>query len=410
MPARTLRDFLRKHRLLLAGLALALLAIVALTWRRAVGVEVEVARPRRGELVQSIVTTGRVRPQRVRLAPIVTGHVTQLLAREGATVTAGELLLVLDDREASAAVADANAAIAQALASRSKLKTVSRAEAEEAVTQARTRKLDADRDLDRIRKLLASGYVSRENYEQAETTAALADSALRNAESQRQDLEAAGPTTRSVEAALEQARASLALAEARLAYTRIHSPVDGVVLSRSVEVGDAVAPSTIIFEIAASSSTELVVEPDERNLSLLRIDQDAQASAEAFPDDRFDARVRYIAPAVDPRRGTIEVRLVVTDPPAYLRPDMTVSVDIEVARRENALIIPLRAVRRLATDEPSVLVIDGRKALRKVVEVGIRDAESIEIRAGLDGDEHVIVSSSEPIADGEIVHAKVREP
>jgi multidrug efflux pump subunit AcrA (membrane-fusion protein) len=104
---------------------------------------------------------------------------------------------------------------------------------------------------------------------------------------------------------------------------------------------------------------ELVIEPDERNLALLALGQSATASSEAFPDDRFAATVSYIAPAVDPRRGTIEVRLAVPTPPEYLRPDMTVSVEITVAERAHTTILPADAVRGLAEGKPWILVVEG---------------------------------------------------
>jgi HlyD family secretion protein len=106
--------------------------------------------------------------------------------------------------------------------------------------------------------------------------------------------------------------------------------------------------------------------PDERNLADLRLGQRAVASAEAFPDRPFPAEVSYIAPTIDALRGTVEVKLRVPTPPPYLRPSMTVSVEVEVARRANVLTLPPDAVRDAATPAPWVMVVgnDDRTARR----------------------------------------------
>jgi HlyD family secretion protein len=163
-----------------------------------------------------------------------------------------------------------------------------------------------------------------------------------------------------------------------------------VVLTRSAEVGDAVGANSLVMTLGATGRTELVIEPDERNLSLLRVGQRALASAEAFPDQRFEARVSFIAPSVDSRRGTIEVRLEVPDAPDYLRPDMTVSVDIEIMRKPDALTVPVSAVVDMASDAPYVLVVEDGRATRTPVTLGIEDSRRAEILSGLDGTEQVI--------------------
>ncbi len=93
-----------------------------------------------------------------------------------------------------------------------------------------------------------------------------------------------------------------------------------------------VQPGRTLLVVARDGPTQLSVLPDEKNLAFLRLGQPATASVDAFPDRVFPARVAYIAPAVDLSRGTVEVKLDVPDPPPFLRPDMTVSVNVEVGR------------------------------------------------------------------------------
>jgi HlyD family secretion protein len=260
-----------------------------------------------------------------------------------------------------------------------------------------------------VQKLFASGITSRENVEDAETTATLAKSAERSARAQQRDLGSGGATVRNTEATIQQAEANVSLAKARLGYTQLIAPTDGIVIARKAEVGDAITGNTVVLEIAATAKTELVVEPDERNLSLLAIGQAALASAEAFADQSFSAEVNFIAPVVDSRRGTIEVRLLVADPPDYLRPDMTVSVDIEVGRNENALVVPIGAVLDLASSAPYVYVVENKRVERRAISVGIRDTQHVVIVSGLSGSEKVIVEPGS-VAAGAKVRSTVKTP
>jgi HlyD family secretion protein len=169
-----------------------------------------------------------------------------------------------------------------------------------------------------------------------------------------------------------------------------------------VEPGDAVVVGSRLLLLSRVGATRLVIEPDERNLALLKVGQRATASAEAFADERFAAELQYIAPSVDPQRGTVEVRLAVPKPPAYLRPHMTVSVEIEVGRQDQASLLPRSAVRDLAGKEPFVLaVVDGR-AQRQLVKVGIRGDDQVEV-VGLDDDAWVIADETSDLTPGDRV-------
>ena len=171
-------------------------------------------------------------------------------------------------------------------------------------------------------------------------------------------------------------------------------------LSRSVEPGDVVQPGAELLVVAGTGRTQLVVEPDEKNLALLEVGQSAVASAEAFPARQFPAKVAFIAPSVDPRRGTIEVKLDVDKPPDYLRPAMTVSVEIRVAHRDKALVVDGNAVRDLATAHPWLLVARKGVAERADVTLGIRGDSQVEIKGGVGADALVIPPSERGVEPG----------
>jgi HlyD family secretion protein len=128
--------------------------------------------------------------------------------------------------------------------------------------------------------------------------------------------------------------------------------VAGRVLTRNVEPGITIQPGKLLMTLSPSGVTELVVQIDEKNFALLRLGQKALASADAYPDRRFAAEITFISPAVDPLRGSVEIRLRVTEAPEYLRQEMTISVDIETARRADALIVPNEAIRDAGSGQP----------------------------------------------------------
>ena len=165
-------------------------------------------------------------------------------------------------------------------------------------------------------------------------------------------------------AALDQARANLAAGQVKLEQTIIKAPVDGVLIAREVEAGNIVQPGKELMVLAPAGETQVDVMIDERQLSRLAVGQKAIGSADAFPGERFAAELVYINPGIDALRGTVEVKLRVPDPPAYLRQDMTVSVDIEIARKVDALIVPAETVRDANGQRPWVLAINVKRQVQ----------------------------------------------
>ncbi len=111
-------------------------------------------------------------------------------------------------------------------------------------------------------------------------------------------------------------------------------------LTRNAEPGDLVQPGRILFEIARAGATEVLVPLDEKNLEVLALGQPAMCIADAYPSRPFPAQVSFIAPSVDPQRGSVDIRLTVAPVPDFLRQDMTVSVNVETGRRDSAVVVP----------------------------------------------------------------------
>jgi HlyD family secretion protein len=147
------------------------------------------------------------------------------------------------------------------------------------------------------------------------------------------------------------------------------------------------------MSLALTGPTQLSAQVDERFLDQLKPGQQASVVADAFAGQRFGARVLTIAPAVDAQRGAIELKFALDQqPPAFLREDMTLSVELETGRRERALILPLSALRTQATDTSATVLVarDGR-AQQQVVRLGLRTLDAAEVLQGLNAGDRVVL-------------------
>lgn len=390
-------------------LGLAAFAAAAVVFAALAGRTVEVVQPVRRELVQSLVVTGRVlAPSRIEIGTLTSGNVVEVLVDEGDVVRRGQLLLRLDEAEERAAVEQARAAVEEAKARLERLRTVGLPQADAGLAQAAAEYEQARKQWERYRSLHAQGALSDSSLDEAQRRLEAAEAQRRRAAVEKQGLASGGAEMRVAAAAVANAEATLSLAEARLARTQLLAPADGVVLLRDVEPGDAVQPGRELLAVGAAGKTEIEIEPDERNLAQLEVGQQALVSADAFPDRRFRAEVIRIAPSVDERRGIVAVRLAVPEPPPYLRPDMTVSADLQVARKAEALVLPVEAVRDLGTDAPWALVAEDGHAVRRPLRLGLRGERHVEVVEGIGADARVIPGDAD-VQPGARVRAEVRE-
>lgn len=375
-----------------AVLVLGLAAFwLAQQWR---GPAVAAYRVERHPLVQEVVATGRIiTPSRVNIASEITGVVIKRLVDRGDVVHPGQVLLELRSDQARAQRVQAQAALRQLL-------TQTRPQAQAALRSAEAAVKLARSEAARARAQVKQGAVSQQALEQAEQAQTAAEQQLRSAQ-------AAWDATRPGGAAEAQLRAALAAADAVQARSVIRAEVAGQVLTRNVETGDTINPGQVLFTLARAGDTEVSLPVDEQNLEHLALGQDATCLTDAYPNRAFDARLSFIAPAVDTTSGTIELRLTVAKPPAWLRQDMTTSCDITTGRRSDALVVPNDALRATAGDHAQVLVLRGGKAVAQAVRLGLQGLVASEVTSGLrPGD---VVIADRAVQPGQRVRADLRE-
>ena len=430
----------RRRAALLLGavLVLASLVFAGVSWWR--GPQVEVIEVRRAPLVRTLQFSARVATlSRVDIGSTLTGRVEQVQVREGDAVQAGQVLVQLEGDELRAALAQAEAAEQQARAALAGRRGSGRTTAQATQAQADATQRAASAALVRAQQLVAQGFYSGAQLDEARRASDVAQAQARSARAQVQASGDTGTDVAQAQAQLDVARAAASAARARLAQASLRAPLDARVLVREVEPGQIVQPGKALLSLALAGPTQLVAQVDERFLDQLRPGQNAAVVADAFPGERFAARVLSLAPAVDAQRGAIEVKFALADgtPPAFLREDMTLSVEVETGRRDNALVLPQSALRPLvaggagapapnaapnaevpdaegsaaavavavATAAPQgaareVLVVQGGRTQLRSVRLGLHTLGAVEVLDGLAEGEQVLERSAG--ADGKV--------
>jgi len=378
-----------------AVLALGGLAVALAIWLR--GPQVDVVQVQRAPLVRTLQFSARVATlSRVDIGSTLTGRVVQVLVVEGDRVQAGDALIQLEDQEWRAALAQARAAEQQAHARLTGLRSSGRAAAQAGLAQAEASLRAANAALARTQQLVAQGFYSAAQLDEARRAADVAQAQTNSARAQVQANDDAGSDVVQARAQLEVAHAATQAAQARLAQATLRAPTNARVLVRSVESGQIVQPGKALLSLALAGPTQLIAQVDERFLEQLRPGQRAAVVADAFPTQRFAARVLSLAPAVDAQRGAIEVKFALAAvAPAFLREDMTLSVEVETARRDNTLVLPQTALRAPPVgDQAEVLVVQAGRARMREVRLGLRTLGAVEVLDGLAKGDAVLQSAT----------------
>ncbi|MFZ6771194.1 efflux RND transporter periplasmic adaptor subunit [Undibacterium sp. SXout7W] len=395
------------QRRLLSGLliTLGIVVLAYAAWAQWGRGKIRVFHLQRGELIQTVVASGRIEtPARVDIGTQITGRVAAVPVKEGQTVKAGDVLIQLDATDEIAALEQANAAVHQAEVKLRQFHDLTQPVAEQARVQAEVTLSNVQKQFDRSKELVAKGFVGQAQLDDAQRNLDVARSQYDSARLQAQSSKPAGSDYQLASAALEQAIASAHAAQAKLDHTRIVAVADGVLISRDVERGDIVQPGKVLMVLSPVGLTQLLIQIDEKNLRYLQLGQAAQAMADAYPGQRFPAKLVYINPGVNALRGSVDIKLNVPEPPAFLKQDMTVSVEIEVARRKDALSLSVEAIHDALGSAPWVMMLDNGKARKRQVQLGVRGDKNIEILSGLTAADLVLPATGLALTDGQRVH------
>lgn len=282
--------------------------------------QLEVATVRRGSVVVRVSATGTLQPvDTVEVGTQVSGTIASLGADFNQAVTRGQTIATLDPAVLTSQVTQAEATVIRL-----------RAELARATVQAE----DAQVKLSRAEQLAARRLIAAQEVDTA-----------------RSDAKVAAVTVSASQAQLDQAQAALEQARVNLSHTVIASPVSGIVLSRNVEVGQTVAAglqAPTLFVIARDLNTlQLEARVDESDVGRVQAGQAVSFTVDAYPGQTFAGQVRQVRlqPTVAQNVVSYTTVIAVPNPKQLLKPGMTATLEIEVARADDTLIVPAAALR-----------------------------------------------------------------
>jgi membrane fusion protein (multidrug efflux system) len=327
--------------------------------RRAAEAEKDKARVTAGEMVPvetALVTRGAISAflsfnatleteATVDIYPQTTGQVEALLVEEGRVVRAGEALLKIEDREL-------------------------RVDADESTANYEHLK----KNFGRTEDLYARNLINKQDYENQAYQ-------------------------------LEQARLRLERAKIRLAYATVRAPFAGVIATREVQVGARVSAGTKLFSLVKLDEIVARVFVPGRYLPVVAEKQPAVVTSEFLPGRTFDGWVKRISPVIDPKSGTFKVTVGVRgEQPSDLPPGLFVGVRVITDTREDAVLVPKRAVVYEGGERFVFTVVNGRASKKKLA-AGYEDPNHIEALGGFDVGTSVIVLGQSGLKDGAMVRS-----
>lgn len=203
---------------------------------------------------------------------------------------------------------------------------------------------------------------------------------------------------------MEAQRAAHELAELQYSYTRIVAPISGIVVDRKVKVGQTLAEGDPVMWVTDPASLLARIQVPQSELGKFNVGQEASLQFDALPGLSQAAIVSRISPTVDPVTGTFRVQLTMNSPQHGIAAGMFSRVQIAYERHDNVMLLPRNAIIREDTDTVVYVVTDG-EARRRVIQTGISDGNMVEIIAGLESDETVILSGNSNLREGTPVAA-----
>jgi len=367
-------------------LAAALLLAAGGAWfflrDRQTEVSYRTAKPTRGEIAATVTSSGSITPVvSVSVGAAVSGTIKELFVDFNSPVKKGQVIAQIDPAPFRALVEQSQGSYLNAQANMEKAKVTL---------------IDANRTLERYRVLVRDGSVSQSDYDNASTAAASAQAALKAAEG-----------------SVAQARGSHDQAKTNLDYATIRSPVDGIVISRAVDVGQTVAASfqtPTLFTIAQDlTKMQIYATVDESDIGRVREGGNATFTVDAYPEARFDGVVTQVRNAATTVSNVVTYTVVVgvDNKDLRLKPGMTANVTFVTARKADALKIPTAALRfRPKTDDTQnqdaakPKTVTGQKRIY-VLQNG--RPQSVAVTLGIGNDKETEVAGGELSEDADVV-------
>jgi HlyD family secretion protein len=375
-----------------------------------------------------------VAAHKIEVAAKVIGRVKWIGVDKGDRVKEGEVIVRLEDDEYQAQLTQAKGQLASLQANLDRALNGSRPEEiAQALANVNTAQSDLDNariTLDRDKRLARDGVLSQQVIDDAQ---ARYDNALHRVDSLQKslDLLKLGPRKEDIDSLrgqVEQARGALNYAETNLANTIIRAPVTGTILERAVEKGEFVTTSFVgdrgakgyVVSLADLNDLEVELDIAQNDFAKLHAQQHGAVTTDAFPDRKYDGFIKEISPEANRQKATVQIKVKISQPDSYLRPEMNASVAFaaeEKSAEKNAgagnpanpgdsAARPVVMVPAAALRDGSVFVLLDGKALRRAVKTGATSTQGVQVEQGLVGGEDLILNPPPGLKDGDKVRQK----
>ena len=367
-----------------------------------------------------------VAAHRIEVAAKVIGKVKWIGVDKGDHVQEGQVIVRLEDDEYQAQLQQARGQMANLEAKLAEAMHGSRPE-EVAQAQANLESAKADMDdaklsVDRAMKLRKEGLTAQQTVDDAQTRY---DGAVHRVNSLQKTYELVklGPRQEEIDSLrgqVEQSRGAVAYAETTLANTIIRAPVTGTILEREVEKGEFVTTSFVgdrgakgyVVSLADLNDLEVELDIAQNDFAKLHSGQHGTITTDAFPDRKYDGFIKEISPEANRQKATVQIKVKVSKPDEFLRPEMNASVAFlsdarpAAASSSSAAARPVVMVPAAAVRDNAVFVLLDGKAVRRPVKVGAASSGGVRIEQGLIGGEDLIANPPAGLKDGEKVRRK----
>ncbi len=365
-----------------------------------------------------------VAAHKIEVAAKVVGKVKWIGVDKGDRVTEGQVLVRLEDDEYQAQLLQAKGNLISLQAKLAEATNGSRPE-EVAAALANVHTAESDLDnakvtLDRNKLLLKSGVVAQQVVDDAQ---ARYDNALHRVASLQKSFELVklGPRQEQIDSLrgqVDQARGTLVYAETNLANTIIRAPVTGTILERAVEKGEFVTTSFVgdrgakgyVVSLADLNDLEVELDIAQNDFAKLHAGQHGAVTTDAFPDRKYDGFIKEISPEANRQKATVQIKVKVSQPDNYLRPEMNASVafasDAKSDAPGGAPAKPVVMVPSTALRDGAVFVFLDGKAVRRSVKTGATSPQGVRVEEGLVGGEDLILNPPTALKNGDKVRQK----
>ncbi len=368
----------------------------------------------RGKAIDAVYATGTVEAEdRVLVKAKSSGSIAEILVKEGAVVKKGDLLARIDNPvvafDLKRGQADLQAAAAQAGPAAPQI----------AALAAQQKGLEAElgtaqQDLARVEKLAATGALPQSDLDRARSRVTQVESSVSASQAQQRAARI------DLNAAAAQKAAQVQSLASRVADTEVRAPLDGVVLAKSVEIGEVVSINQPLFKVGDVRSLILEVAVDEADIARVHTGgadaapaagasagatpaSIAAVSLYAFPKQIFAGKVFDILPDANRDRKAFLVKVRLDQPPPGLRSGMSAEVNIIAQEREGSLLAPSEA-----ESDGAVWLVQGGKAHRQPIQIGVRDLLRVEVTGGVGEGDLVVVEGQDKLSEGKRVGVTVR--